>query len=724
MNCFKQLLLKAITFLILSFFTFSLAYSQQEWKPNTDWGHWILGQKADLDFLKKNNMTVTFGNGAPNFDEVTRDEFNNKMEEAKKFNQFYHQNGYIVLRYLSTSLNGNSNSNQDIPTKDQINYLKFYNERWTEFEDYIGSKPLNNPTSWIMIKPDGTFPYYRYAPYGKETGSGFETWGVPVNPDYIRVMEGKIRAQAETGIDGSYIDWTQIAEGTSYDIYSEKGFKNYLKQNLPEGVSLKKYNTSDYDNFKLPEKRGDKFWMEWITYRGYQVAEFHKHMRDVARKYNPHFMISGNVFGGFGYGPIAYLAAGNMEMLARDGYDDFIYSEMQEYLDASPRNKDGVKITNSPALKFLTAVAHGKPVIVYATEITPPIFPNPTEKCLNAMSQINIAEAVANHCIFREKRETPQGATDIYSFLAENKQDLIGAHLVSTVGILSSLNQYLADEQSFAFTTSRVLTDNGINHTFLVEDDVKNSKLNQFKVIILPYLPLISIDIQNKLVEFVKTGGNLIVLGKTGIKNEFNLMNDNIPLLESNGKSEYPDERSDFNLGKGRMIFLPLEIPDHKFLTVQDKRSDATTFGSSMVDVFADIPEAYTRNKIHPELRKILESLADELIANFKDMLTILKNNLPFVELTTMQKDNDLLMLHFVNYNVTVDGDITPARDVKAQISLPEGKRVKRILYNGKLGKLSEIKYEVKELDSKELIDVTFPDLNIYGLAKIELESR
>ena len=47
---------------------------------------------------------------------------------------------------------------------------------------------------------------------------------------------------------------------------------------------------------------------------------------------------------------------------------------MQEYLDSAPRNKDGIKITNSPALKYLTAVAHGKPVIIYATEITPQFF--------------------------------------------------------------------------------------------------------------------------------------------------------------------------------------------------------------------------------------------------------------------------------------------------------------------------------------------------------------
>jgi len=119
-------------------------------------------------------------------------------------------------------------------------------------------------------------------------------------------------------------------------------------------VGERKYGTSAYDGIALPQKRGDKFWMELITYRGHVVAEFHRRLRTVARQYNPHFMISGNVYGGFGFGPIAYDAAGNMEMLGRDGYDDFIYSEIQEFLDSAPRKNDaGMKITNSPALKFL-----------------------------------------------------------------------------------------------------------------------------------------------------------------------------------------------------------------------------------------------------------------------------------------------------------------------------------------------------------------------------------
>jgi len=708
--------------LILSIFISNSFYAQQAWKPVTDWGHWILGHKSDPEFLEKNSMTVTFGSGAPNFDEVTRAEFDSIMEEAKKFNRFYHDKGYIVLRYLSTSLNGNSESNKDIPKKHQINYLKFYNEQWQNFEDYIGPKPADGPTTWMMVRPDGSFPYYRYAPYGKETDSGFEAWGIPVNPFYVRLMEGKIRAQAETGIDGSYIDWTHIAEGTSYDNYSYLGFIEYLKNNFPEGIIQEKYGVEDYSNIKLPENRGDKFWMEWITYRGYQVAEFHKHLRTVARKYNPDFMISGNVFGGFGFGPIAYHSAGNMEMLGREGYDDFIYSEMQEYLDSAPRNKDGIKIANSPALKFLAAVAHGKPVIVYATEITPPIFPNPTEKCLSAMAQINIAEAVANHCIFREKRETPQGATDIYKFLANNRKYLSGSHLYSNIGILASLNQFLADEQSFAFSTSRLLTDNGINHIFLVEDDLNLSNLNTFELIILPYLPLLSLQNQQVLIEYVKRGGKLIILGGTGIKNQYNLLNEKISFLDVLKLSSFPKNKSIQQLEKGKIIFLPLKIPHHKFLTFQKANADATTFGSSMVDIFADVPEAYTRANMHPDLKTILNNLAAEVRNILDGHLTVIETGLPFIEFTTMLKSNEHILVHLVNYNVTVEGYITPSKEIKTRIVIPDGSKVKRILYNGGLGDLYELNYEVINFNNGDLVEVTFPSLDIYGLARIELE--
>ena len=85
MNSFnlKKLILIALPFLLLG----CVQEKKKEWKPNTDWGHWVLGQKADLDFLKKNNMTITFGSGAPNFESVSRAKFDSLIQAAKKFNK-------------------------------------------------------------------------------------------------------------------------------------------------------------------------------------------------------------------------------------------------------------------------------------------------------------------------------------------------------------------------------------------------------------------------------------------------------------------------------------------------------------------------------------------------------------------------------------------------------------------------------------------------------------
>ncbi len=227
---------------------------------------------------------------------------------------------------------------------------------------------------------------------------------------------------------------------------------------------------------------------------------------------------------------------------------------------------------------------------------------------------------------------------------------------------------------------------------------------------------------QNALIDFVKEGGNLFILGSTGIKNQYNLPNDEIKFLEVNELTEYPKDKLIKSLGNGKIIFIPLEIPEHKFLTVMEKKGDVTTFGSSMVDIFADVPEAYTRNKIHPELRQILNNLADELKNMFPNQITVLKNGLPFVELTTMQKSDDFILVHLVNYNVTIDGDITPATDVKAKIAIPEGLLVKNITYSGELGEMQNLKFDIEESKGKTMVTVTFPSLNIYGLAKIELE--
>ena len=715
----QALIVRFILILVLSA---AFAAGQQPWKPNTDWGHWRLGHRAELDFLTGNHSTITFGAGAPNFESVSRKDFDKAMEKAIADNKAFHDKGYIVLRYLSTSLSGTTDAEEATPGKNQIRMLKFYNESWKDFEDYVGPKPADDPTTWITVRPDGTFPFYRYAPYGRKPGKGFETWGCPNNPYYVRMMEGQIRAQAETGIDGSYVDWTQIAGGTCYCKYCLRSFSAWLEQHLPHDKAEAKYGISDYAKVRLPEMRGEPFWMEFVMFRCSTVAGFHKRLREVARQYNPHFMISGNVFGGFGYGPIAYDAAGNMEMLGRDGHDDFVYSEIQEFLDSAPRKDDkGTKITNSPALKFLAAVTHGKPVIVYATEITPPIFPNPTVKCLSAMAQINIAEAAANHCVFREKRETPPGATAMYRFLAANEEKLLGQHLYGNVGILSSLRQYLADNLSFAFSASRILADRGVAHVMLAEDDLLKPGFNGHDLIVVPYLPLLSAVHQKALVQYAKGGGTLLILGHCGTKDEYNVLHPKVLLAAPFGGS-YPRAETTKKVGAGRIIFVPVTIPPGRFLISMKAKGEFTTFGPTMADLFADIPEGYTRNHIDPALRQILEQVADTVAKALGPHTTRLMAPAPFVELTTMlDQSGKRMLLHLVNYDVTVDGDITPARGVKVQVSIPLNKKVRGVTFSGTLSEMKPLKFQTPTQDKRSLV-FELDEVDVYGLAVIELE--
>jgi len=186
--------------------------------------------------------------------------------------------------------------------------------------------------------------------------------------------------------------------------------------------------------------------------------------------------------------------------------------------------------------------------------------------------------------------------------------------------------------------------------------------------------------------------------------------------------SSFPKNKLIQQLEKGKIIFLPLKIPHHKFLTFQKANADATTFGSSMVDIFADVPEAYTRANMHPDLKTILNNLAAEVRNILDGHLTVIETGLPFIEFTTMLKSNEHILVHLVNYNVTVEGDITPSKEIKTRIVIPDGSKVKRILYNGGLGDLYELNYEVINFNNGDLVEVTFPSLDIYGLARIELE--
>jgi hypothetical protein len=311
----------------------------------------------------------------------------------------------------------------------------------------------------------------------------------------------------------------------------------------------------------------------------------------------------------------------------------------------------------------------------------------------------------------------------MYRFLAANEESLRNVRMHANVAVVASLRQYLADELSFAFSTSRVLADNGIAHVMLTEDDLSSPTISRFDMVIVPYLPLMSSENQQALVRYAKAGGTLLVLGASGSKDQYGLAQRQIPLAQSLGKGQYPVAEVTRKTGKGQVLFVPVKVPASRFLTPMKAHGDYTTFGPTMADVFADIPEGYTRNRIDPDLHKLLDRVAGKVHENLGPRVTRLTSSVPFVEITTMtEKADRWMLLHVVNYDVTVDGMITPARNLVVQVAIPRGKTARSVTWSGTLSDMKPVKYRAVSRAGRQMLILDLDEVSIYGLAKIELE--
>jgi hypothetical protein len=142
-----------------------------------------------------------------------------------------------------------------------------------------------------------------------------------------------------------------------------------------------------------------------------------------------------------------------------------------------------------------------------------------------------------------------------------------------------------------------------------------------------------------------------------------------------------------------------------------------------MAEVFADIPEAYTRNRIDPDLRKLLERVAGKVQESLGPLVTRLTSAAPYVEITTMTEKSDRwMLLHAVNYDVTVDGTITPARNLTVQVAIPRGKTTRSVTWSGTLSDIKPVKYRAVSRAGRQMLILDLDQVSIYGLAKIELE--
>lgn len=690
-----------------------------------DWGHLrIVRSSSNMELLTRLHASVNQNGGPIIFPKdgesgeyiTDMSEFEEMLQERKDKVKMFHDQGMYVIAYTTMAMSGDSPTYEDAPLPEQIHLNAAYNTPglWEKYEKFFGPKPPEGPDKWARHTHDMKYSSYRFrTPNAARTGGRFEMFGCHDNPSYVQYFKGVIKNTAEIGYDGAYIDWTKVHGGTCYCDHSKNAFRKYLKEKVSADYLKERYSIKDVSNVDPPLNNTMALWREWLIFRSWSLTDYNRKVRDAARTINPNFVLSGNINGG-AYGNMAYTNGDDMEMMGT--VEDFFYSEIQHGLQSVPRTEDGTKISNSGPLKFLAAAAQQRPVWMYCIQPSHP-KPIPNEKSLFNLIKLNIGEAYANHNTFSVVRESfgkpispllHNGAEQIYAFFKENEQNLIGAKLAANIGVYCSINQFYSDEFSYFNPASRVLSDNGIAHVMTVERDFSVEELNKYEVLVLPYVPLMSDFQLAEIKKYVQNGGGLVVMGLSSSKDEFGRRRANLGLSDILGfdLQDTPIEMVQKEVGKGRIVFIPMNVlpvgmgdtrntplPDDHMMYGQGK------FPARIKGAFDSLPAA------------VEWAAAGELSAKMSGPYT--------VEMTTMeQRDNNLQAIHLVNYNMNLDGEVTPAKDISVKFRVPDGKKVAKVTFGSPLSETKEISFQKED----KYIDFKIPSFEVYSLATVYFE--
>jgi len=80
------------------------------------------------------------------------------------------------------------------------------------------------------------------------------------------------------------------------------------------------------------------------------------------------------------------------------------------------------------------------------------------------------------------------------------------------------------------------------------------------------------------------------------------------------------------------------------------------------------------------------------------------------------------MLVHLVNYDVTIDGDITPAKNIAITAALPAGKKAKSVTFSGTLAEMKAVTFETSKKNGRQVVSFNADQVNVYGLAVIEME--
>lgn len=464
-------------------------------------------------------------------------------------------------------------------------------------------------------------------------------------------------------------------------------FRAFLQKKYTPEMMKKRLGFSDVRYIEPPaydrplRTIDDPLFQEWTDFRCQQLADYYGEMEQYIRGLNPEVAVENNPHGLSGENTMWDASIDFPRLLS---HTDFFWTEGE----ATSLTDDGLLISKIRTFKMARSLNNR--VFTYTSN-----------------SKLEMAEAMAYNRQgmgmvgdLSAGDRLPEDQKNYIKFFRDHFDSYKDVDNVADVAVLHSFasmayNNDLPYQSTFLF--EQVLIQSKILFDIIFDNHLKN--LSKYKVLVLADQECLNDEELDLIRSFVKNGGGLVATGNTSLftgwrkrKSEFGLKD----LFQLND----PAERGKLQavkiikslVGNGRVVYIPSVEP-----------SVPKPPAAGMTSHYWKLPVNW---------KELMESV---LWASGNNLSLSVKAPLSVTMELTQKEDKSALILHLVNYGFKK----TDVQNIKVDLQVPEGKKIKQVTFMTPDGINDEI---LRFNQNGKQIVFNVPYLSVYDMIVMNLE--
>lgn len=260
-------------------------------------------------------MSFTYGHPF----RLERKQFDERLARLRAYTREAAEHGVTVIGYVSQNV---ATSREADPAGWIMSDVWRDQGWWDRYADFYGPRPEEKPPEWLQRGADGVYGGHVWIPPEAPDERHYEVRGCPHSPAFRQYMAGITSILLAAGIRGIYLDHSELMQ--AHSTASTHCFRDFLACRYAAEELKRRFGIHDLAQARPAVDANDALWPETVLFQAASEAEFHRYLRDHARERDSHFIIAGNLWGGFGF-----------QSAALNGSDDLIVHAVNYGVDLS-----------------------------------------------------------------------------------------------------------------------------------------------------------------------------------------------------------------------------------------------------------------------------------------------------------------------------------------------------------------------------------------------------